>query len=879
MTEEQPDPDQLLQAIQEEEKKAQSGRLKIFFGMSAGVGKTYTMLVQAHDRVKEGVDVVVGTVNTHGRLETEKMLEGLVVVPEKWVEFKDKAFQEFDLEEILKRQPQLVLIDELAHTNVPGSRHLKRWQDVVDILDAGIDVYTTLNVQHLESRKDLVESITGISIHETVPDLVLERASSIEIIDITPNDLLQRLKEGKVYLGDQSIIAAQNFFQEGHLTALREIALRFTAEKVDHDLHSILALGKGWKVRERLMVAVSPAPSSLQLIRSARRLAFELDAPWIAVYVDTGVKLDSENQARLNKHLQLGKELGAEVIIVNDLDVANALQSIGRQKNITRLVIGRPSKSSFFQFFFQKSLIDRLEKENKSMDILILREDKLTGIYRRTIPPFHISFPSLPYWVVAGAAIAMNILGHFLVPLFDYTVVGYFFLMEILALSLFVGQIPLFLAAIFSALSWYFFFIPPIFTFTAKDQTDNFLVLMFFFTAIIVGTLNTRMRKKDLFLYQKEEKMEHLYEVMQEITKSTNVHFLQMNVSLKLHTLFGGEFAIMIRGEDGQLIFEAKQEQKSQETDLAAALWCLRSGKVSGWSTDTLPSAEALYFPIRFSKKSLGVLSYYSKEKKPLSSGEVRLLETICEQLGIYLERYVFEARVQAQNYTRQVEKLYTSLIGALSKGFYTPLENILSLNKKIHQKVYEGKIDDETKKLTTTMDRSGKDLKILVNNTLIFSQLDSGFIPFDKQKYSIQQLIDESLEETKTLINSHPIQIDIPKSNLFFTFDFPLMKIALKNLLINAMQYSATGKIIGIIYKEGEETFTLSITDEGPGIPKEQIPLIFEKFTRLPGAPSERLGIGLTIVKSIVDLHQGKLEIKNRVKIGTECSITLPKE
>ena len=305
-----------------------------------------------------------------------------------------------------------------------GSRHPKRWQDVVEILDAGIDVYTTLNVQHLESRKDIVESITGIAIYETVPDLVLERATAIEIIDIPPSELLQRLKEGKVYLGDQSLIAAQNFFQEDHLTALREIALRFTAEKVDHDLHGILALGRGWKTRERLMVAVSSAPSSQQLIRSARRLAFELDAPWVAAYVDTGAKLSAEDQARLNKHLQLAKELGAEVITTNDLNVANALQRIAKQKSITRLVIGRPTERSFFKRIFYTSLVDRLTEENKHMDILILRQDKLISLYKQTLPNLRFTSPKIAYWIVFGAILFITFIGYFSVSLIGYKAVG-----------------------------------------------------------------------------------------------------------------------------------------------------------------------------------------------------------------------------------------------------------------------------------------------------------------------------------------------------------------------------------------------------------------------------------------------------------------------
>ncbi len=351
MKEERIDPDALLRAIQKEETKSKSGKLKIFFGMSAGVGKTYKMLEEAQQLHKEGQNILVGTINTHGRKETELLLQGLPLLPEKWIKYRETVFEELDLETILKRKPPLILIDELAHTNVPGSRHQKRWQDVIEILDHGIDVYTTLNVQHLESRKDLVENVSGIQIRETVPDSILERASNLELVDISPSELLHRLKEGKVYLGTQSEIAARNFFKEETLTALREITLRVAAEKVDHDLHSLLPTGKEWKTREKLMVAISPSLSSQQLIRRTRRRAFELDAPWVVVYVDTGQRLSDQDQKLLHSHLNLAQELGAEVVITHDLTIASALQRVAKQKEITQLVMGRPSPPPFLGHF------------------------------------------------------------------------------------------------------------------------------------------------------------------------------------------------------------------------------------------------------------------------------------------------------------------------------------------------------------------------------------------------------------------------------------------------------------------------------------------------------------------------------------------------
>ena len=873
-TDDRPDPDQLLKEVQKEEIKTLLGRLKIFFGMSAGVGKTYAMLEEAHQRINDGTSLVVATVNTHGRQETEKILEGLPVLPEKWVEFKGKAFRELDVEKILETRPQLVLIDELAHTNVPGSKHAKRWQDVVEILDAGIDVYTTLNVQHLESRKDLVESITGISVHETVPDLILERASAIEIVDITPEELLQRLKEGKVYLGDQSIVAAENFFQQDHLTALREIALRFTAEKVDHDLHGILAMGKGWKTRERLMVAVSPAHSSQQLIRSARRLAFELDAPWVAVYVDTGIKLSGEDQARLNKNLQLAQELGAEILTVNDLDVPHALQLVAKQKNITRLVIGRPAELPPFKNFFQKSLIDRLEQENKQMDILILRQDKLLSVYQRSFPRFHLTSPALSYAAAFGAVFSITVIGYFLTPFIGYQSVGFIYLIGIMLLSLFVGQGPIFLAALLSALSWDFFFIPPLFKPQISSPEDIALVIAYFIAASIVGLLTSSNREKELYLSRREEKLGNLYEIMSEIAKSPNFQYLRLNVGAKLKGLFGGEFDILVKGGNNQLALDSRLPLLNLETEKAAAIWCFRNGKPAGWSTDTLPSADALYLPIKFSRETIGVLMALPKNQNAFSTDEMYFLQKVAEQLGLYLERIVFEENLQSQNYSMQVEKLHNAIFRSLSKGFYAPLDRMSAIYKQLSEKAK----GPEEQLLFQEVGEAQNNLKRIVDNILTISRLESGFVYFDKKRQSVKALLQETLNELETEMTGLLVTKETPDEDLFFDFDMDLMKIALKNLLINAMEYSPADSPIQLTVQVLETEFSISVIDEGPGIPDELIPFIFEKFYRLPGTQYEGIGLGLTIVKDIMELHQGRMDVQSNQGKGTIFSLILPK-
>lgn len=865
-----PNPDELLRAIQTEEKKKTFGHLKIFFGMSAGVGKTYAMLEEAQSKLKAGVNLVVGTVNTHGRKETEALLQGLPIIPEKWIRYKDILFEEMDLEAIIAAKPELVLVDELAHTNVPGSKHPKRWQDVIEIIDSGIDVYTTLNVQHIESRKDIVEQLTEIQVRETVPDLILERANSIELIDLPPHELLQRLREGKVYLGEQSKIATENFFQEENLTALREISLRFTAEKVDHDLHGILHI-KGWKTRERLMVAVSPSPTSEQLIRASRRISFELDAPWVVVYVDRGVQLSDQAQARLNRHFNLARELGAEVVTTYDLDIAVALQRVARQKDITRIVIGRSPKKSFWNLF-QKSFIDRLESENKNIDLIILRQEMPVESFQHKLPQFPVKWKE--YGVTLVFIAGITILGSFMGPVIGYKSVGFIFLLGILVLSFFVGRKPIFLAAILSAIFWNFLFIPPIYTPTISDPEDITLVIVYFCVAVISGALTTRLREQDEFLHQREENIEKLYDIERDIANSTNLQSLRSNISSRLENSFAGWFDILIKGPNNQLIFDSQLPLLNDEKERSVATWVFQSGKVAGWSTDTLPSVEGIYFPIKFSKSVVGVLVYYPKREHSLSLQEINFIQTVNQQLGIYLERIIMEEAANKEIYSKQIERMHQSIFHSLKRSFYTPLEGIVKINQKITRK----SADPEIRSLASQMEQFIFNIKLTVDNIIAISELESGFVHFNRKKNSIKALIEQNLKDLEPLKNDHVINLTLPEEPLFLPFDFNLLSHALKNLLINAFEYSEGKKSVSIKLEVLEKTFRLSVLDEGPGIPEEILPLIFDKFYHAPGSKKELgLGLGLAIVKAVVDIHQGKIEVKPREVQGTEFSLIMP--
>ncbi len=650
MKEQHTDPDALLKAIRDEEARRHNGQLRIFFGMAAGVGKTYAMLQAAQLRLKEGVDLVVGYVETHGRSETDALLQGLPIIPRCKLSYRGSVFEEMNLDAILKRRPRLVLVDELAHTNVTGSRHTKRWQDVAELLDNGIDVYTTLNVQHIESRKDAVEGIAGVVVRETVPDSILERAVEVSLIDLTPAELLQRLREGKVYLGDRADRAAGNFFTEDRLTALRELALRLTAEKVDNELQQLMTsrLSKGyWKTGERLMVAVSHSPYSEGLIRATRRLAFSLDAPWIAVNVDTGRSLLREDRERLESNLSLARELGAEVISTGDPDIVAALQRIAQQRRVTQMVVGRPSRQVIRDTFLGGTLLDRLVRHSGDFDIHVLRPEKLPSrskwsrLFR--IPEVSLS----SYWWSIVSIVAIALLSSLLEPVLGYRAVGFLFLLTVLTLSLFFSLGPILLSALLSAAIWDFLFIPPFGTMTISEPEDIIMCLAYFVAAMVTGTLTHRIRSRERMLRRREERTEVLYEIVRTIVAARNRQEMVDGVCERLGVSLRGTCAVLCRGSDGQLQQRdiTSSDNPNADKELAVTKWSFENRKTAGWSTDTLPEAGILCVPLMGPTEIVGVLTYRSASDRRLSQEDQNLLSAVSRQLSVAIEREYFQER------------------------------------------------------------------------------------------------------------------------------------------------------------------------------------------------------------------------------------------
>jgi len=875
--EERPSPEKLLEIFKREESQRLRGKLKIFLGMAAGVGKTYSMLEAAQNLRREGIDIVVGVVDTHGRTETAKLLEGLEIIPLKTINYKEATFEEMDLDAILKRKPQLVLVDELAHSNVPGSRHLKRWQDVVEILDHAIDVYTTLNVQHIESLKDVVERIAGIIIRETVPDLVIETANFIELIDLTPNELLRRLNEGKVYLGGQSVIAAQNFFQEDRLTALREIVLRYAAEKVDHDLKGMFSTAQrsdAWKPRERLLVAISQSPHSQKLIRITRRLAFNLDAPWIAVNVDDGSVLDESERETLAKNLALARDLGAEVITISAPDLALAIQRIARQKSVTQIIIGRSPKS-WLDFFQRNSLLDRLAKECSDIDLHVIRQTLYTKRFRKK---FKLSLKSSAssYLLVLVFVLGLALFNGIFLSALGYKVAGFIFLLGILFLSLFFKKGPIFFASILYALIWVIFFIPEQESSPFSLKEDIILLALYLVTAIFTGVLTDRARKHTELLSKRERSIEALYEITREIATSPSFDQILLSVKDRLSSVLEGRCEILIKKLDNGLIFDGASSLIHNEKEKAAANWVFQNSKEAGWSTSTLPFAQNLYIPLKGSNEVMGVLAYRPNANKELTIEEKNFFYTVGQQLANYLERRFSEQKARLHEQHKQVEKIYQSILNLIANLFEGPLLTIQDATKEL-QKIEIPGIEERGINPLEHLTTATESLTRILENISAMVNLSAGLTPVNREKYNIKDLLTTSCERLKKTTPNYRFDLKVEEELPEIYFDYDLIELLFYNLAFHAMEFSPPESTIKIECERSGDYVIMTVSGEGQAVPPEMLDVAFEKFYRLPGTTSSGLGLGLAIAKVIAEIHNGELKILSRPSGGMMFSLYLP--
>ncbi|HEV8051690.1 MAG TPA: DUF4118 domain-containing protein, partial [Parachlamydiaceae bacterium] len=609
---ERPNPQEILEGIKLEEAQRNKGHLKIFLGMAAGVGKTYTMLEEAQVLKKEKIDVIIGNIESHGRKETEELLKNLPEIPKKTIIYKDKEFKELDVDAIISLNPNLVLVDELAHSNIPGSKHAKRWEDVLEILDHGINVYTTLNVQHIDSLNDIVWGITEVVVRETVPDMVIEKAYSIQLIDLTPDELLQRLKEGKVYTEGQSNIAALHFFQKDKLTALREIVLRYVADKIDVDLRRMVTTKEGrieWKTREKFLVGISHSPQSQKLIRTTRRLATQANSPWVAVYVNTGKTLSKEDDEQLAKNLILTRALGAEVITIYDPDVAEGIKRVSYQRGITQIILGRTPKNLILSLFQGPSLLDKLAQECKDIDLHIIRQEKYTASYRKKSFFSFWESSFFDYLIISFFVCMMASLGWVALSFMGYRVVEFLFFIGIVVLSPFFKRGPVILASVLFGLAWSFFFIPPPEGSSFSVNNEIVLLVMYVLTAICIGFFVERAWEQKELLMKGDKKAARLAEVLQDLHSSLPLGDILVSLESRLPKVVQGAYQFVIKNDKGKLDMD-KGSLLMGNKERVAAHWAFENRREAGWSTDTLPFSENLYIPLNGTHEIMGLLVY-----------------------------------------------------------------------------------------------------------------------------------------------------------------------------------------------------------------------------------------------------------------------------
>jgi two-component system sensor histidine kinase KdpD len=879
-----PDPDALLANLKQEEARLNKGRLRVFMGMCAGVGKTYAMLEAAAKTRWEGLDAVIGVVETHGRFDTAALVDSLPTFPRKKVEHRGSSITEMDLEGLLARQPRprLVLVDELAHTNAPGSRHPKRWQDVLELLDAGIDVYTTVNVQHLESRKESVEAITGVPVRETVPDSILERADQVEVIDIAPSALLERLAEGKVYPGEKAVRAAENFFKPDTLTALREIALRVTAERVDRDLRAFNA-GKGakgaWNTNDRVMVAVSPSPNSERLVRTARRMAASLQAPWLAVHVGDGSELSDKDREQLRKNLSLAESLGAEVLTTADTDLAAALLRVAASRDVSQLVLGRPRKGWLSGLLAGGSLLGRLTREAGDLDIHLVRLPRRQARRLRGLRRLRLLAAPAQYWytlwLVAGLGLGGTVAEH----LVGYRAVGFLFLCGLLALSLFNSLGPVLFGAVLSALVWDYFFIPPKYTFIISTSEDALMIVAYFLAAVITGLLTHRVRNNQRILAERERRTELLYRLVAAISTGEGSTTLRRVAEL-LGSALKRPVAVFLPGADGTLVNQSHGPEAFilSAKEEAVAAWALSTGKAAGWGTSNLPTTDAFFTPLPGRHGNEGLLALRAAGGAALSMEDEALVLAAAQQLGLSLEHERLRQAGREAEKLRQSEQLHQALLNSVSHELRTPLTALLGTASALQD---DATVADAPRRhsLLKELASAGGRLNRVIENLLDMARLNSGVLEPQLDWHDPAELVRLTLQRLAEPMAGHPVTLKLPEDLPLVRVDFRFMEHALSNLLQNAAAYAPAGTPITVEARPRGGRLELSVSDQGPGIPSEARERVFEKFYRLPGSPAGGTGLGLHITRSLLQAQGGTALVREAPGGGAEFVLSLPLE
>jgi two-component system sensor histidine kinase KdpD len=879
-TDMRPDPDALLADLRQNTSSTR-GRLTVFLGMCPGVGKTYAMLQYAHARLRDGADVVVGVVETHGRRETEALIEGLSVIPRKTIEYKGVTLQEMDLDAILQRHPELVLVDELAHTNAPGSRHPKRYQDVLELLDAGIPVYTTLNVQHLESRVDVVHQITGVTVHETVPDSILDRADEIQLVDLTPEQLRERLEEGKVYLGEMAQAAAANFFKFENLAALREMALRFTAERADEDVRDAMRERKisgPWKTGERLVVAVGPDRHAESLIRWTRRIAGELDCPWLAVYVEPDSPLAPAIKETVTRNLSLARQLGGEIVTTSGHNVSEALLRVAREQNATQIIVGKPTRSPWLHWLTGRSPAYDLIRQSGYIDVYVVQPEKEPGQDRRVkreVP----SAPPVKEYILAGIFVAAVTAGSLLIePFTGYFSIALAYLFLVVAAGLKFRRGPVIAVAMASALLWNFLFTSPRFTFYIDKLEDILVFAMLFTVAMAMAHLTSRLRLSEIAERRRERRTAALYELAHQAAFATDLDTGLRAALGMIESIFDARAALLLRLKDHTLshVPHPAGSLALSEKEKSVAAWAFSRRTAAGKFTDTLPDSEALHVPLQGRTALMGVLSLKPSANKSFDLSERDLLEAFAVLIGLILEKEHIVEAIKYAEVLEASERLRRALLDSVSHELKTPLATVQAGIEALSKQLGE----DETKQGAVREIRfAAQRLHRVVNNLLDMTRIEAGVVQPKLDWCDMGELIHEAAASAGDSIGGHRLIVDMDENLPMVKLDEALIVQCLNNLLVNAASWSKPGSVITVRARLKEGNLALSVSDEGPGLGESDLDHIFEKFYRGSNARPGGTGLGLSIVEGFVRAHGGTVRAANRDSGGAEFTLTIPVE
>ena len=873
-----PSPEALLERAQREQR----GKLKVFLGAAPGVGKTYEMLSSARKKQRDGIDVVIGIVETHGRRETMALVEGLPLIPRRRVPYEGRELEEMDLDAILARRPQLVLVDELAHTNAPGSRHPKRYLDVQELLAAGIDVYSTINIQHLESLNDVVASITRVRVRETVPDAILDLADELEVIDITPAELIERLREGKVYHGDAGERALQGYFNTGNLTALRELALRRTAEQVDGQLRQhrrVHGIEEVWPAGDRVLVCVNESPGSQALVRHAKRLADRLDAPWTALYLETArsLQLDEAQRDQVAENLRLAERLdGNALSIAGSSDIAGDLLAYAREHNITHIVSGKSRRSRWFELL-HGSVVDQLVRRARNISIHVVADPQADS--RR--PARHRSgtegwnLPALlPVSLLVAAATALGWSLHAVTQVHNVALI---FLAAVMLSATRYGMVPSLYAALASSAAYNFFFLGPRYTFTVGDPANVLSLVFFIAVSVVVSQLMARLRQQGLATREQAYDNAELLNFTRRLAGLRKLEDLLSVTTGQVARILDLQSVLLLPDEDGKRL---RAEDGLDEKDLAAAQWSFEKGEATGHGADTLPGASRLWLPLRTPAGTVGVLGAQRDGSNALlQPSERRMLDTIADLAAVTVERIRLAKQIDQARMLAETEQLRSALLTSISHDLRTPLASIMGSISSLRS---YGSMYDETQReelLTTAQDETER-MHRFVGNLLDMTRLDAGALQPRRESCDLQEIVGSALQRTTRLLERHTVTTAYAPDLPMLTVDFVLMEQVLVNLLENAGKYAAEGTRIEISAQRHRYAVSIEVRDEGPGIPEADLQRIFDPFFRIRGGDRQRagIGLGLAVCRGFVDAMGGRIRARNRrERSGSVFEIELP--